>query len=135
MILREWVQHGNADRGRYTNSRIFLVNPLVRFAVFPFGMDYHLPHHLFASVPHYRLKDLHELMLRDPEYREKGMVVQGWSRRRRAEHPSIVEVLGPVYAPRTDEVHVDDTTLELADLSKRNRDAVDRHADASRRQR
>ena len=27
MILRQWVQHGNADRGRYTNTRVFLVGP------------------------------------------------------------------------------------------------------------
>src|SRR5688572_12892111 len=39
MVLREWLQHGNADRGRYTNSRIFYVNPIVRYAVFPWGMD------------------------------------------------------------------------------------------------
>ncbi len=78
MILRQWVQHGNADRGRYTNTRVFLVGPLVRYAVFPWGMDYHLPHHLMASVPHYNLKQLHEIMLRDPEYREKGVVVDGY---------------------------------------------------------
>ena len=119
MILREWLQHGNADRGRLTNSRIFLVNPLVRYAVFPWGMDYHLPHHLYASVPHYKLKGLHELMLRDPEYREKGQVVEGWSRRPRPEKgwPTIVEVLGPRYAPANREVHVDDATLELADVN------------------
>ena len=78
MILRQWVQHGNADRGRYTNTRVFLVGPLVRYAVFPFGMDYHLPHHLMASVPHYNLKQLHEIMLRDPEYRDKGIIVEGY---------------------------------------------------------
>ena len=41
-------------------------------------MDYHLPHHLMASVPHYNLKQLHEIMLRDPEYREKGVIVEGY---------------------------------------------------------
>lgn len=119
MILREWLQHGNADRGRLTNSRIFLVNPFVRYAVFPWGMDYHLPHHLFASVPHYKLEALHELMLRDPEYREKGQIVEGWSRRPRPEKgwPTIVEVLGPRYAPENREVHVDDATLEHADVN------------------
>ena len=78
MIMRQWVQHGNADRGRYTNTRVFLVNPFIRYAVFPFGMDYHLPHHIYASVPHYKLKGLHDLLLQDPEYREKGIVVEGY---------------------------------------------------------
>ena len=30
----------------------------IRFAVFPMGQDYHLPHHMFCTVPHYRLRDL-----------------------------------------------------------------------------
>lgn len=77
MVLREWIQHGNADRGRYTNSRIFLVNPFLRYAVFPFGMDYHLPHHINASVPHYRLKELHEfLMQSDAQYARQASTLR-----------------------------------------------------------
>jgi hypothetical protein len=58
-------------------------------------------------------------MLRDPEYREKGQIVEGWSHRPRPEKgwPTIVEVLGPRYAPTSREVHVDDATLELADVN------------------
>ncbi|MFN3868994.1 MAG: fatty acid desaturase [Hyphomicrobiaceae bacterium] len=132
MILREWLQHGNADRGRYTNSRIFLVNPLARYAIFPWGMDYHLPHHLFASVPHYKLKDLHAYLLEDPEYAEKGLIVEGWSRRKADGHPTIVDVLGPAYTPKGNAAHVDDATLENADVN--DRAAIDRHARASARQ-
>jgi fatty acid desaturase len=132
MILREWIQHGNADRGRYTNTRIFLVGPLVRYAVFPFGMEYHLPHHLFASVPHYKLKDLHELMLRDPEYREKGTIVEGWSKPGVNGHPTIIDVLGPAFAQGGEHVHVDETTLELAEIN--NTDAIARQVAASRGQ-
>lgn len=132
MILREWLQHGNADRGRLTNSRIFLVNPLTRYAVFPWGMDYHLPHHLFASVPHYKLKVLHEVLLRDPEYREKGVIVEGW---KNAPHPdkdlpTILDVLGSAYAGRSTEKHVDETTLEMADVNDKS--GVQRHVEASR---
>ena len=57
-------------------------------------MDYHLPHHLFASVPHYKLKDLHNYLLGDPQYAEKGLVVEGWSHHKSAGHPTIVDVLG-----------------------------------------
>ena len=103
MILRQWVQHGNADRGRYTNTRVFLVGPLVRYAVFPWGMDYHLPHHLMASVPHYNLKQLHEIMLRDPEYREKGVIVEGYfgDEDNALGHPTAMGVLGEAHAPKT----------------------------------
>lgn len=119
MILREWVQHGNADRGRFTNSRIFLVNPLVRYAVFPFGMDYHLPHHLYASVPHYNLAELHEAMKDNPEYAEKARLVEGWvwPTENGKGYPTVMDVLGPDYTPHTDEVHVEEAVLEHADIN------------------
>lgn len=78
MILRQVVQHGNAGQGRYTNTRIFLVSHLIRFAVFPLGMDYHLPHHLFPMVPHFNLRKLHELLLETDEYRSQATVVEGY---------------------------------------------------------
>jgi fatty acid desaturase len=131
MILREWLQHGNADRGRLTNSRIILErNPIIRYAVYPWGMDYHLPHHLFASVPHYKLKDLHEVLLRDPEYREKGLVVEGWTKRTESGLPTILEVMSSAYAGTSAEKHVDEATLELADVN--DKAGVKREIDASR---
>jgi len=120
MILRQWVQHGNADRGRYTNTRVFLVGPLVRYAVFPFGMDYHLPHHLMASVPHYNLKRLHEILLRDPEYRDKGVIVEGYfgDGEGVGGHPTALGVLGEKWAPKSREAaYVDNATLEHADVA------------------
>jgi hypothetical protein len=131
MVLREWLQHGNADRGRLTNSRVILErNPIVRYAVYPWGQDYHLPHHLFASVPHYKLKELHALLLRDPEYREKGTIVEGWTKRGAAGLPTILDVIGPAYAGTSKEKHVDDATLEMADVN--DKAGVQRHAEASR---
>ena len=130
MMIRQWVQHGNADRGRYTNTRVFLVGPLVKYAVFPWGMDYHLPHHLMASVPHYRLKDLHEQLLKDPKYAELGVVVEGVVGHHHHDHdhhhyrPSIIDVIGHGHAPvaRTggrEAAYVDSATLEYADVKDR----------------
>jgi len=120
MILRQWVQHGNADRGRYTNTRVFLAGPLVRYAVFPFGMDYHLPHHMIASVPHYNLTRLHEILLRDPEYRKKGVIVEGYFGQGGAHggRPTAIGVLGEKYAPKQREAaYVDESVLQYADVS------------------
>lgn len=130
MVVREWVQHGNADRGRLTNSRVFLVDPVSRYLVLPFGMDYHLPHHIFCSVPHYRLPDLHKLMLRDPEYADKGMVVHGWMARK-DERPTVMDVLGPAYAMNGNGVHVDESTLDLADVN--NKQAIKQQVASSLR--
>lgn len=132
MVLREWIQHGNADRGRLTNSRVFLVDPISRYAVFPLGMDYHLPHHLYASVPHYRLKALHERLLEDAEYAEKGQIVRGWFDERSgslAGAPSIVRVLGPQYARRGADIHIDETTTEEAEV--RDSEKLKAHSAAS----
>jgi fatty acid desaturase len=95
MILRQLVQHGNADRERYTNTRVFMVHPLVRFAVFPLGQDYHLPHHLFPLVPHYNLRKLHELLLVTDRYRKTAVVVKGYilSPERPPEHPTVLDLM------------------------------------------
>lgn len=78
MILRQVVQHENADRGRLTNTRVFRVGGLLGWAVFPYGMDYHLPHHLYPAVPHYRLPQLHALLLEDERYRRQAVVAEGY---------------------------------------------------------
>ena len=122
MILRQWVQHGNGDRGRLTNTRVFLVNPLARYAVFPWGMDYHLPHHLFASVPHYKLKTLHELLLRnEPEYAREGIVVEGYfqSPDGQTGNPTVLDVLGPAYAAAdgAHEAYIDNHALDDAEIT------------------
>ncbi len=131
MVLREWVQHGNADRGRYTNSRIFIVNPFLRYAIFPFGMDYHLPHHINASVPHYRLKDLHDYLLkRDKKYAAQALVVEGWRRGDDAPVPGIIEVLGPRFKPEGNEAHVNEETLDDADVN--DKAAIAAQSEASR---
>ena len=97
MLLRQIVQHGNAGGGRLTNTRVFLVGRLIRWSVFPLGMEYHLPHHLFPLVPHYRLKQLHELLLGAADYRDAATVVEGYFwHRRPPEHPTVVELMaGP----------------------------------------
>jgi fatty acid desaturase len=115
MILRQIVQHGNGGRGWLTNTRVFLVSRFIRFSVFPIGQDYHLPHHLFATVPHFRLRKLHELLLEYPEYREQAVVVEGYFLPPHSPQtrPTVLDVLGPEYAPRNEyEVHIDDTVLE-----------------------
>jgi fatty acid desaturase len=119
MILRQLVQHGNGGRGWINNTRTFLVAPLIRFAVFPMGQDYHLPHHMYATVPHYRLKRLHALLMQYPEYRAEALEVHGYfvSPERPQVHPTVVDVLGPEFAPRTAEVHIDAEAVSVAEFN------------------
>jgi fatty acid desaturase len=114
MILRQLVQHGNGDRGWLTNTRIFFVNRFINFAVFPMGQDYHLPHHLFSSIPHYRLKRLHQVLMECAEYRNQAVVVEGYflPRERPPQYPTVLDVLGPTYHHRAAEVYIDNDVLE-----------------------
>jgi fatty acid desaturase len=97
-------------------------------------MDYHLPHHIYASVPHYKLKGLHDLLMQDPEYREKGIVVEGYfnsphDEEADARNPTVIEVLGEKYAPKAGgEVFINTETLEYADV--KNPEAIARENEA-----
>ena len=78
MFLRDVYQHSNADVGRLTNSRVFFTDPFTRWAVFVYGQDMHIPHHLFPAVPHYHLRPLHELLKRVHEpYRTQVVETHG----------------------------------------------------------
>jgi fatty acid desaturase len=139
MILRQLVQHGNGGRGWLTNTRVFLVGRLINFAVFPIGQDYHLPHHLFASVPHYRLRRLHEVLLNCPEYQEQAVVVKGYflPPERPPQHPTVLDVLGPDYAPRQADVYIDNDVLEgeqvedRAEILRQGEQAIQSHTEGT----
>jgi fatty acid desaturase len=129
MMLRQVVQHSNGDRGWLTNTRIFLVNLFVRDSILPYGQDIHLPHHLFATVPHYRLLELHNFLMQYPEYREEAIVVRGAVLPRHDDHPSILDVLGPDWAKHDGHVYIDDTVLDGQRVEQRAE--IQREADQS----
>jgi len=94
MLLRQIVQHGNASQERFGNTRIFLVHRLIRCAVFPLGMDYHLPHHVFPFVPHYRLAALHDILMETEPYRQQARVVEGYFWHRvPPQHATVLELM------------------------------------------
>lgn len=122
MILRQIVQHGNGDRGWLTNTRVFFVQKAINFAVFPIGQDYHLPHHVYATVPHFRLRELHEILLGYPEYREQAVEVHGYFRspEHPQVHPTVLDVLGPDYAAREFHgVHIDNSVLDDCEVEEK----------------
>jgi fatty acid desaturase len=135
MILRQLVQHGNGGRAWTNNTRTFLVAMPIRFAVFPMGQDYHLPHHMFCTIPHYNLKALHALLLQYPEYRDDALVVVGYfaSPEKPKVHPTVVEVVGLEYAPKTAEVHIDNEVMGAGNF--RDREAIEREGEVSKGQR
>lgn len=132
MVLRQLVQHGNGDRGWITNTRTFLVGRGIRFAVFPLGQDYHLPHHMYSTIPHYRLAKLHELLMEYPEYREQAVVVEGYflPKGPPPRKPTVLDVLGPQYATRGHDVHIDDEVMASGTFD--DADAIRREAEKAK---
>jgi fatty acid desaturase len=122
MILRQIVQHGNADRSWLTNTRTFLVGRVINFAVFPMGQEYHLPHHMYATVPHYRLQALHELLMHYPEYQTEAVVVEGYffPPEHPPKRPTVLDVLGPQYATRNREIYVDNSVIDDDELDEKD---------------
>ena len=135
MILRQLVQHGNGDRGWLTNTRVFAVGRVINFAVFPMGQDYHLPHHLFASVPHYRLKALHAALSQCAEYRAQAVEVEGYflPYERPPTKPTVLDVLGPDYHHRAAEVYIDNAVLEQEEVEEK--DEILRQGEEEKRKR
>jgi len=95
MQLREIAHHSNTpDDGDLTNSRVFQVNPLWSACVFPYGQAFHLTHHLFAVIPHYRIAEAHRQLLRHQPYRETVQVCNGFFfRKLGTKGPSVLEAL------------------------------------------
>lgn len=65
MLLREIYQHANAGTDDLNNSRIMHVDPFTRWAFLGYGNDYHLVHHLYPNIPHDRLAEVHNALLRE----------------------------------------------------------------------
>jgi hypothetical protein len=100
MLIRDLFQHANADDGKLTNSRVTFCNPVLRWAMFVYGQDIHLTHHLYPAVPHYNLTRLHALLMRfNDEYADNVVECEGtlWNRSGR---PTLLDVIeSPLQEP------------------------------------
>lgn len=115
MLLRDLYQHANADDGKLTNSRVIFSNPIARWAMFIYGQDIHLTHHLYPAVPHYNLRKLHRLLVENnEEYARHVVECHGviWPRRGKLSALDCMEV--PTCEPAA-EVEIE--SLQMAEAS------------------
>ena len=94
--LRAIAEHGGATdltspltAARCNRTRGSVANVLGRALLFPHHVNYHLEHHLYPAVPHYRLPELHRLL------QSKGVLAD-------AEVRDIASTMRIVFAPRAD---------------------------------
>lgn len=69
MRIKGVAEHSALDeRERCRQARTLTPGWWVRTFIAPKSVHYHIEHHLFPSVPCYRLKSLHHLLMNDPHY-------------------------------------------------------------------
>jgi fatty acid desaturase len=60
-----------------TATRTTVDGPITRFVFSPWNVSYHIEHHLYPSVPVFRLRTLHAALAQNPEYQELAHVTRG----------------------------------------------------------
>ncbi|MDZ4403435.1 fatty acid desaturase [Prosthecobacter sp.] len=73
MLLREIYQHANAGTGEMDNTRIMHVDVFTRWALLAYGNDLHLIHHIYPNIPHDRLAEVHETLMRESSHYRAGV--------------------------------------------------------------
>ncbi|EMI54526.1 fatty acid desaturase family protein [Rhodopirellula sallentina] len=78
--IRATAEHlGTRGDHELNDTRTVLPNFVERLLIAPYGVNYHLEHHLFPSVPGYRLSELHRELMKDEEFRTKAHITQGYT--------------------------------------------------------
>jgi fatty acid desaturase len=75
MRIRSIAEHFAIKRDHvYTQSRTTLPSLLERVFVAPRNVNFHLEHHLYPSVPFFRLPQLHAVLMKDAIFQSKAHV-------------------------------------------------------------
>lgn len=84
-VLRTFAEHTTVPgkerltgAERVFTARVILQSFLGRIFTAPNNVNYHLDHHLYPSVPFYRLPELHALLMQQPGYRERAREHHGY---------------------------------------------------------
>jgi fatty acid desaturase len=72
--IRQIAEHAAVPDAQNTdprwNTRTLYINPLERFLIAPHQVNFHLEHHMLASVPIYRLQLMHRILLEKGFYKD-----------------------------------------------------------------
>ena len=72
--IRQIAEHAAVpdlfDLDARKNTRTLYISWLERLLIAPHGVNFHMEHHLLASVPIYRLKMMHKILLKKGYYRD-----------------------------------------------------------------
>jgi fatty acid desaturase len=80
MRVRSIAEHSAIENGDmfYAQTRTTHAGMIERLFLAPKNVNYHLEHHVFPSVPFYRLPKLHALLLSKPGFRERAHLTESY---------------------------------------------------------
>ncbi len=78
LYLRDIAEHFALQGRDISASRSTLPGPVERWLIAPYHVGFHAEHHLFPSVPWFRLKTLHQLVSKHPVYAKKIVFTKGY---------------------------------------------------------
>jgi fatty acid desaturase len=66
------------DTSPLSAARTVVASPLERWLIAPHGVNYHLEHHLFPSIPCTRLAQAHQRLLRESRFTDEAHLTHGY---------------------------------------------------------
>ena len=78
LYIRDVGEHFGMPSAGVAGSRTVLAGWLERLLISQNGVNFHAEHHLFPSVPFFRLGQLHRALMADTTYREQAVVTRGY---------------------------------------------------------
>jgi fatty acid desaturase len=79
LYLREISEHFGLPREGCAPSRTMLLGRLERWLIAPYHVHYHAEHHVYPSIPAFRLPELHRLMSRQPGFTDHTVFTRGYA--------------------------------------------------------
>jgi fatty acid desaturase len=77
--VRFTAEHIGVENEHELNfSRTVIPNWLERVFIAPFGINYHVEHHMFPSVPGWRLNELHKILMRDDSFSQRVHITRSY---------------------------------------------------------
>jgi fatty acid desaturase len=80
LYVRDVGEHFGMPAPGIERSRTVLAGWLERVLIAQNGVNFHAEHHLFPSVPFFRLGRLHQVLMQDTGYRARAVVTRGYLR-------------------------------------------------------
>ena len=76
--IRIVAEHFGFGKNSFMMSRNVYTNFIGELLIAPHGVNYHLDHHIFPTVPFYNLKKFHKELLKDDYYRDNAQNIHGY---------------------------------------------------------